>query len=778
MKGSVIIMKAVIMCGGAGSRLRPLTESKPKPLCKIMNVPVLETIIQSLIRQEITDIYLSLGCKAQDIIDFCEQKLFPVKLHYCEEEKPLGTAGGVKNCIKQSEENILILSGDNLTDLDFCKVETFHNASGADFTVVGKDVSDPREYGVIIKDEKNNIRSFSEKPTWEQAFSFTINTGIYIMRGALLELIPEQIKYDFSEDLFPILLKEKRRFLCYKTDCYWGDMGEFEAFHNMTEDLLHHYTDVFPFRGKLITDEQTDNNGNTFFAPCLIGDKLQIGKNNRIGPNTVLGEETTIGSGCTIKESITGDGLHVEDGSDLLGVLTDDCVTVRSNCVLEKGTVIGFGAQIGKFSRLLSDVKIWPGRKIDPESVIGNDMLYESPEKIEADAFGVSGTVFSQITASDAVRIGQAVASVPNMVRIGVGSDHKSCSEIYKNLCCSGIRSCGVICYDFEEMYKAQTYFYSAYCSLDAFIFVSTVGDTINFSFFGRTGFPVTAKTARRINNNFRFSSFQNASVDQAKEVFRMNLLSTAYTAALQRLLSCNINGKKISVESDNKTLKSNISDFFKKSGAIDEPGGLQFLFNESGTELYCIENEKFYSSDRIKSLLCELEFAEGRDVLIGEDVPEEVVGAAKRYGRRLLTVYENAFIGDVSAMQLMENLWNFDAVFLCVKLLNVLFSANTTLAELMIGRADFAVRKKIIEMDVPASELRSRIESAGAEKGSTDEVYYRLNTKKGTVKLRQLGNSDRIRILCEATDMETASELSADICKKIAKLDIDNNKK
>ena len=111
-------MKAVIMCGGTGSRLRPLTENKPKPMMRLLTRPLIEIILESVIEAGISDIYLSLGYMANDIIEFCETKKFAADIHYCEEAKPLGTAGGVKNCIKSSDEDILVLSGDNIFDFD------------------------------------------------------------------------------------------------------------------------------------------------------------------------------------------------------------------------------------------------------------------------------------------------------------------------------------------------------------------------------------------------------------------------------------------------------------------------------------------------------------------------------------------------------------------------------------------------------------------------------------------------------------------------------------
>lgn len=769
-------MKAVVMCGGIGSRMRPLTEVRPKPLIDVLGIPVLERILRELSQtEEISEVFLSLGYRAQDLISFCESTDYQATLRYREEDKPLGTAGGVKNCIRKSVEPVCVLSGDNLFGFNLKKVLDYHLASGADFTVVGKETEDPREYGTILKDAQGNILAFREKPTWEQTESMLINTGVYIISPEILEMIPEHEFCDFSEHLFPRLLKEHKRFLCYTTKEFWADIGSFPLYSETVRELLSSRNVWIRDGDTLITEDTADENGNALIAPCLIRKDASFGCNNRIGPFSVIGSGASVGSGCFIRNSVLGENVIVEDRSDVIGAVLDDNVRVGANCVLESGVVAAYGCDISKFSRVMSGVKIWPGVRVLPESVLSSDVSCETPQQLEVDLFGVSGKLYSQFTVSDAAKLGQAIASVNHTQRIGVGSDRFNSSEIYKALCAAGIRSCGVICYDFEEIYRAQAYFYSAYCALDAFLYISTSGDTVNVSFFGKNGMPVDAKTARAVNSNFRFSAFSFSPPERSTEVFRMHLLSTAYTAAMQRMLSCSVSGRVITVESDNLCLKNLLTDFLKKSGAGEGGPGLQFLFNETGSELYCIENDKFYSSDRIRAALCELEFAQGKNVIVPEDAPLHLEETAKRYGVHVSRLYENAPGAAVDPQVFLENVWNFDAVFLCVKLLNVLVTAGVTLQSLLASQPGFNLRKKVVEVDCLPSNLRNRIASAGVEREPENGVYYGFNDAKGSVKVRQLGNANRVRILAQAGSMEAAKELTAQIQAKINAADIDN---
>lgn len=769
-------MKAVIMCGGLGSRLRPLTENTPKPLLKLLNVPVLKQIIDKLTESGITDISLSLGYMATDVISFCEATELKAELHYFTEEKPLGTAGGVKNCISSTDDNILVLSGDNIFGFNLKAIEKYHNASDSDFTIVGKYCSDPREYGTILVSDDGLIEGFSEKPTWESAESFLINTGTYIMRGKILDMIPKDTQYDFSNDLFPKLLASNKRFMCYKTDELWGDMGEFESYLELTAELLNGKALGCEFKGKLYTEDSVDENGNTVLAPSLIDHSFLSGKNNRIGPFVVIGSGVTLGSNCNIESSLLGNSCIIADSSDITHAVLDDCVTVGDNCCIEKESVLGYGVKLGRFSRTLGGVKIWPGRVISPESVIGNDIFFETPQKPDFDIFGISGKVCSQISITDAVKIGQAVASVSSIMRIGVGSDGNTASELYRAVIISGARSCGAICYDFDEIFKAQAYFYSAYCSLDAFMYVSISGDIVNLSFFGADGLPFTEKTARKINNNFKFSSFSFASVTEIPEEYKMNLLSTVYGAALNKTFTKGEYNIFMQCECENELIKRTFDAFIGKNSTVGAKTRIQFLINTNGTDMYCIENEKFYSSDRIRAVVAETEFAAGKDILVGEDAPDCIFKKAKEYGRAVAEVFENSREEfDKTGISLTDNLWSFDALFLGAKLAGILSLTGLTLEELCRLQEDFTVRRGIIEPNCSPGQIKNLIEETGARKISPDNVYYKLNDKRGIVKMRQMGNAGKIRILVEAADMETAKELGTAIRRKFEFRDIDN---
>lgn len=765
-------MKAVIMCGGVGSRLKPITETVPKPMVKLLNRPIIDIIIEKLIHSDINDIYISLGYMSTDIIEHCEMKKFGVDIHYCTEIKPLGTAGGVKNCINKTDDDILVLSGDNVFDFNLSDIFSYHYESEADITVCAVNVSDPREYGVILTDDDGSISSFIEKPTWEEAQSNLVNTGIYVLKGSVLDMIPKDSFFDFSDDLFPRIFAENKRFMCCVCDGYWGDMGQFQSYRKITKDILnsaYKESSVFSIENEDYVIDET----SLIKVPFCVGKNLCVGKNCLIDENSVLGNSCTIGNDCALHGVIMGDNCTVGNNCELNGCIICDNVSIDDNCYIEENAVIGFGGKIGRFSRILENTKIWPGRQVIPESIVTSDMFFNSPTNIEFDVFGISGELNTEINVTDALKIGQALASEKDINKIGFGSNGEISAEIFKNVCLSGARNCGASCYDFGVMYKSQTYFYSSYCTLDAFVFIDTDTKNLSFSFFGKNAMPISTKSARNITNNYKYSSFLYAKPEQYKETFNMTLFSSVYKSYLKKLAGNREIDLFAGIECENNYIKDILTDvFIYKQNNF---GKLQLLVNAKGSDFYIIEDKKIYSSDRIFALLCEIELADEKTVIIPEDSPVAIDENSDKYHGKILKISEISPNYNIRNDDILKNIWCFDTIFLISKLVNILQNTKLSLENLFEYQKDFTVRKNIINFENAPSEIRNVIENMGGTKNH-DSSYYSVSDRNAKIRLRQLGNGSRIRMLVEAADMETAREISDGIIEKFRVTNIDNN--
>ncbi len=764
-------MKAVIMCGGKGSRLRPMTESVPKPLIKMFGRPVIDILVEKLINSGIENICLSLGYMADELQEYCETSKYRNYLSFAIETKPLGTAGGVRNCINKSDEDILVLSGDNIFDFDLYAISDFHNNTDADITVCGIKSSDPREYGVIMYDDDYSITSFVEKPDWEHANGFLVNTGIYIIKGSVLDLIPEGKLYDFANDLFPEIFKRNMRLMCYTADGYWGDMGEFSSYKRIIKDIFDGRFKDELIKGEIITEDRQTKDFALIKAPCYIDKTVKLGNNCTIGPYAVIEKDCVIDDDCIIDRSVIGECSHISYNSEIRNAILGDCVNVEDNCYIDEEAVIGNNCSIGRFSRIFRETRIWPGKSISAETVVSGDVSYESLSSLSFDVYGISGKLNSSITINDIARLGQAIASIKKIIKIGVGCDNLNASQIYKDVLISAVRSCGKDAYDFGEMIRSQSYFYSVYCSLDFFVYLTTEDDILKLYFTGKNAMPVSRKTAREINNNFKYSSFDFAKNGEYKDKYNMKLFSAVYLSYLKRILGDKIETEKgIYFETDNQILKELLSElplFNEKENAV------QLLINRDGTDLYLVENEKFYSYQRIMVLLAEIAAAEGKDIVVPEDAPEVIEEIAKKYSVKVNRIYENSEDYSIEKSIMIENLWSFDPITAVIRMLNIMLSTGMTLSQLFEFCDDFVLRKDVIDFDGEPSRIRDLLKKISESKEEND-VYYHIIRRNGTIRLRQMGNSAKIRVIVDALDMESAKELSVFAAEKIKNANID----
>lgn len=229
-------MKAVIMAGGFGSRLKPLTNDLPKPMVPIINKPIIHYIVELLKSYGINDIAMTLGYKPERIMDyFGDGSEFCCNIEYFVEKIPLGTAGSVKNTQKFiGNENFVVISGDAFTNIDLNEMYELHVASNQLATIAVKEVGDPSGFGVVKYSKDCIIRGFIEKPVF--SIEKTVNTGIYIFKPEIFDYIPPA-KYDFGKELFPRLIG---KMTAYKTNAYWSDIGTLSSYYLTNAEVANH----------------------------------------------------------------------------------------------------------------------------------------------------------------------------------------------------------------------------------------------------------------------------------------------------------------------------------------------------------------------------------------------------------------------------------------------------------------------------------------------------------------------------------------------------------
>ena len=375
-------MKAVIMAGGEGTRLRPLTCNRPKPMVPVANKPVMEHIIELLKKHELVEIAATLQYMPELIKDyFHDGSEFGVKMHYYIEETPLGTAGSVKNADEFLNDTFIVISGDALTDIDLTKAIEFHNKKGSIATLILKKVDIPLEYGVVVTDNEGRITRFLEKPSWGEVFSDTANTGIYILSPEVLGYIKKDEMFDFSKDLFPILLKEKKPMFGYVTEDYWCDIGDLKAYCQAHFDILDNKVKVKingkEIREKVWVDEGCEiDDGAIIESPCIIGKNTKIKKDCVIGSYSVIGDCNLIGKRSSIKRSIIWRNCIIDKNVQMRGSVICNKVNLKDNVSAFEYSIIGEDTVIKENAVIKPNIKIWPNKMIEAGMEVNTNLIW------------------------------------------------------------------------------------------------------------------------------------------------------------------------------------------------------------------------------------------------------------------------------------------------------------------------------------------------------------------------------------------------------------------
>jgi mannose-1-phosphate guanylyltransferase/phosphomannomutase len=300
-------MKAVIMAGGKGTRLKPLTDGLPKPLVPVLNAPVIDYSLALLDRYDIQETAVTLQHLPEMIMEHLGASAYRDRLYYFLEETPLGTAGSVKNAGKFLDETFIVVSGDALTDLNIEKMLSFHRASNADITIAVKEVDDPSRFGVVCADSIGRVYGFKEKPRPEDCPCNTVSTGIYIIEPNILELIPENRQFDFARGLFPLMLDKHMRIFAYEASGYWCDVGSLGTYFSANMDALFGKLDT------AVVSKASAGGGFTEYAGAAVftGGNVYIGEKVKLRGGVIIGANASIGTGCELTDCIIAEGAEV-----------------------------------------------------------------------------------------------------------------------------------------------------------------------------------------------------------------------------------------------------------------------------------------------------------------------------------------------------------------------------------------------------------------------------------------------------------------------------------
>ncbi|HEY8498396.1 MAG TPA: sugar phosphate nucleotidyltransferase [Limnochordales bacterium] len=402
-------VRAVIMAGGQGSRLRPLTCDRPKPMVPVLGVPLMGHILRLLAGAGIGEAVATLHLMPEQVMDgLGDGSAWGVRLQHLVEERPLGTAGSVARARALLDGTAVVISGDALTDVDLGRVLAFHRERGAACTLVLRQVGDPSEYGIVITEPDGRITRFLEKPGRGQVFSDQANTGIYVLEPEVLERVPEGRPFDFSRELFPLLLEAGVPLYGCPVEAYWSDIGTPEQYRQAHLDALAGRVrlpeaarapgrwaepGIWVGEGARVAPEAR------LLAPCWVGPGCEIEAGAEVGPFAALGRGCWVGPGASVRHSVLWEACRVGPGAELRGAVLAEAVTVGRGARLYEGAVVGRRARVGQAAVVAPGVRIWPEKVVDAHGYVSRPLVWAgTPSRVAVGPRGLAGEAGTELT--------------------------------------------------------------------------------------------------------------------------------------------------------------------------------------------------------------------------------------------------------------------------------------------------------------------------------------------------------------------------------------------
>jgi mannose-1-phosphate guanylyltransferase / phosphomannomutase len=548
-------VKAVVMAGGEGTRLRPLTSNQPKPMVPIVGKPCMEHILELLKKHGFDQVIVTLAFLPQAIRSyFGDGEALGLQIEYSVEESPLGTAGSVRLASGKLDDTVLVISGDALCDIDLGHLVAFHREREAAVTIALKSVENPLEFGIVVTDQEGRIERFLEKPSWGQVFSDTINTGIYVLEPEVLSHVPTDRPYDFSKELFPHLLEMGRPLYGMVCDGYWQDIGNLDQFRQANFDALDGRVGLdvpgIRLRGNIWIGEGVEvDDLEDVEGPAFIGNYCRLSSQASIGPYSVLSASVTLRERARTVRSVIDASTHIGRSALVEGAVVGRNCDVRSHVRIQEGAAIGDEVVLGAQSMVMPGVRIYPYKEVESGAHIHESLIWES--RATSALFGkdgVSGLIDVDLTPEVAVRLAAALGTaLKRGARVVASRESPRACRTIKRAMITGLNSAGVDVADLRVLpssvsrHLLKTHGYEAGFHVGV---SQSDPETIQIRFFEQPGIQMTSGMEKEVEKHFNrrelrrvpFGDIGNVSYPaRVRESYAQDLLSDLDVAAIKR---------------------------------------------------------------------------------------------------------------------------------------------------------------------------------------------------------------------------------------------------
>ena len=541
-------MKAIVMAGGEGTRLRPLTSNQPKPMVPIVGKPCMEHIVELLRRHGLEEVIVTLAFLPQAIETyFGDGEALGVSMDYSLEATPMGTAGSVRLAARRLEEPFLVISGDALTDFDLTKLVRFHLEREAAVTIALKAVDNPLDFGIVVTGEDGRIERFLEKPTWGQVFSDTINTGIYVLDPSVLRHVPDDTPFDFSKELFPRLLELGRPLYGHVCDGYWQDIGNLDQYRQANFDALDQQIALdipgIRLRGNIWIGEGVEiEDLEGVEGPAFIGNYCAVSPEAAIGPHSVLGANVRLRERARVVRSIVDQSTYVGRSASVQGAIVGKSCDLRSHVHVQDGAALGDGVTLGAQAVVMPDVRIFPYKEVESGAIVHESLVWEAAGAMHLfGREGISGVVNVDLTPEAAVRLAAALGTVlQRSARVVASRDATAACRMIKRAMVSGLTSTGISIADLRVLpapvnrHLIRTQGYAA-----GFHVGTSPSDPelLEIRFFEHPGTQLTPRLEKEIEKHFTRYELRRASPDRIGKIGYPVRVRESYASDLQATL-------------------------------------------------------------------------------------------------------------------------------------------------------------------------------------------------------------------------------------------------
>ena len=737
-------MKAIILAGGEGRRLRPLSFNVPKPMIPLFDRPLLEHIVLLLKSCGFTELCMTLHYLPEVIRRrFGDGSGYGVRIEYRVETEAAGTAGSLRACADFiGGEDFLVIGGDAACDYDLRVAMEKHRISGADATLLLARCRTPGEYGLVLTSEDGQIRGFVEKPGPERICSELVNTGIYVLSPSVLAEIPADRSCDFGGELFPRLLKERRRLLSWEAEGYWNDVGTCRAYMQTCRDVLD---------GRLrlrLPEAGIRTAGRAWISP-----EAAVSPDVQPGPYTVIGAGSRIGGGCRIVGSVLH-GAAVGSGCEITGSILSPGAVLGKNTILREGCVLGEGVRIDAGSLLRENVRIWPGVTLGENSLISESLTENGSvwEPAFLEGGTLAGSAGGEITPRRLLQMGRSISNG----RAGAAAAGGAYARLLADAFLIGVGTVGSRGFRLDASLPAAAAAAGPVYGLDTVLFVLQQGSRVFLRFFDEAGLPIDRKRQRAL----AAAAVDDCSAELPEDSRSPMTLTGSDEIWMADALRAGGSLRGLRLSCNSRILQ----EAFGRSGAeIAAPaeGVLHLELSDDGFGFSAVDEKgRRHSRDRLLCALTQAEFLGGAQAVA---LPYEAPSLAEELAAEAAgTVYRLERDGEDARRLYRHAPWCRDGLTAALRLMFLLQTkqAFPSLAAFMDTLPDYHTRESVVRVrsdDAAILHRFSRLQDAETVSG------VRFRDGETTATIRRLGPG-MLQLITESLRMEAAEEFQASL--------------